>query len=192
MTTQTTGVVRALWKMDSQHVACCRASNLRPISLQQTEIYKGKTETIKADFSPDGPRYLSQVTPAKGPPKKERRFKFGNVYDLQTSLLFIRSQRLQAGDHYRLVVFPGKAAYLADVNVVGREKIKVPAGSYDAVKCQLSLQEVDKNLELEPYKKFKRAYAWISDDKDRLLLKISAEIFVGSVWTELQSVEFPE
>jgi hypothetical protein len=45
---------------------------------------------------------------------------------------------------------------------------------------------------LAPYPKFKRAYAWISDDADRLLLKVSGEIFVGSVWVELQSVKFAE
>ncbi len=48
-----------------------------------------------------------------------------------------------------------------------------------------------KNLELEPHKKFKRAFAWLSDDRDRMLLKIEAEIFVGSVWCELQSDGLP-
>ena len=191
MTTKTTGFVRTLWRMDSQHTALCTASTLRPIRLQQTEAYKSETETVKAEFSPEGARYLSQVAPTKEPPKREHRFKYGNIFDLQTALLFIRSQRLQAGDHYRLVVFPGKAAYLADIEVLGREKLKVPAGTYDAVKFELRLQEVNKNLELEPHKKFKRAFAWMSDDRDRQLLKIQAEIFVGSVWGELQSVEFP-
>ena len=191
MTTKTTGFVRTLWRMDSQHTALCTAATLRPIRLQQTEAYKSKTETTKAEFSADGARYVCQVTPSTEPPKREHRFKYGNIVDLQTALLFIRSQRLQAGDHYRLVVFPGKAAYLADVEVLGREKLKVPAGSYDAVKCEVRLQEVNKNMELEPHKKFKHAYAWLSDDRDRLLLKIEAEIFVGSVWAEMQSVEFP-
>jgi hypothetical protein len=191
MTTQTTGFVRSLWKMDSQHTACCTASTLRPIHLQQTEVYKSKTETTKTDFSAEGARRTTQVTPSKEPPDKEHRFKCPNVFDLQTALLFVRSQRLQQGDVYRLVVFPSKAAYLAEIEVVGREKLKVPAGSYDAIKCQLRLQGITKHLELEPHKKFKRAFVWVSDDRDRLMLKIEAEIFVGSVWTELQSVEFP-
>jgi hypothetical protein len=186
------GGMRTLWKMDSQHTACCAASTLRPIHLQQTEVYKSKTETTKTDFSADGARRTTQVTPSKEPPDKEHRFKCPNVFDLQTALLFVRSQRLQQGDVYRLVVFPSKAAYLAEIEVVGREKLKVPAGSYDAIKCQLRLQGITKHLELEPHKKFKRAYVWVSDDRDRLMLKIEAEIFVGSVWTELESVEFPQ
>ena len=129
--------------------------------------------------------------PSKEPPGKERRFKCANLFDLQSGLLFIRSQRLEAGDRYRFIVYPATYGYLVDIEVLGREKLKVPAGSYDAIKCQVRLQEVNKNLELEPHKKFKRAYAWLSDDADRLMLKIQADIFVGSVWCELQSVEFP-
>jgi hypothetical protein len=191
MNTHTTGFVRTLWKMDSQHIAFCTASTLRPIRLQQTEIYKSETETTKTEFSAEGARRTTQVTPSKEPPDKEHRFKCANVFDLQTALLFIRSQRLQPGDQYRLVVFPSKAAYLAEIEVLGREKLKVPAGSFDAIKCEVRLQGITKHLELEPHKKFKRAFAWLSDDRDRLLLKIEAEIFVGSVWAELQSVEFP-
>ncbi len=105
--------------------------------------------------------------PTKEPPRKERRFKFDSAFDLQTALLFIRSQRLEAGEHYRMVVFPGKGAYLADIDVLGPDKLKVPAGTYPAIKCQLHLQEVNKRMELEPHKKFQRAYAWLSDDRDR-------------------------
>jgi hypothetical protein len=45
-------------------------------------------------------------------------------------------------------------------------------------------------MQLEPHRKFKRASAWLSDDRDRLILKVQADIAVGSVWTELQTVEF--
>jgi hypothetical protein len=192
MNTQTIGFVRTLWRMDSKHVACCFASSLRPIRLDQTEVYKSKTLTTHTDFSDEGARRTTQVTPAKGPPDKEHRFKCPNLFDLESALLFLRSQALKQGDRYRVVVFPSRSAYLADVEVVGREKVKVPAGNYDAIKCRLSLQEVDKHLGLSPHQKFKRAFIWVSDDRDRLVLKIQADIFVGSVWTELESVQFQE
>lgn len=190
MKTQTIGLVRTMWRMDSQHTAFCEATTLRPIRLQQTEIYSGETESTQADFFPEEVRRKTHVTPLKGPQDRERRFKMPNVLDLQTGLLFVRSQRLQAGDRHRFVVYPSTSGYLAEIEVVGREKVKVAAGSYDAIKCQVRLQGITKKYELAPHKKFKRAYAWLSDDKDRLLLRIEAEIFVGSVWAELQSAEF--
>jgi len=190
MNTRTIGVVRTLWRMDTQHTALCHATTLRPIRLQQTEIYKDETETTQAEFSTEQVVRRTIVKPLKGPQEKEKRFKLPNVFDLQTGLLFVRSQRLQAGDRYRFVVYPSTSAYLAEIEVVGREKLKVAGGSYDAVKCRVRLQGVTKKFELAPHKKFKRALAWISDDRDRLLLRIEAEIFVGSVWAEVQSVEF--
>ena len=190
MKTQTIGAVRALWRMDTQHTALCNGTTLRPIGLQQTEIYKGETESSQVEFFPEEVRRKTTVTPLKGPQDKERRFKIPNVLDLQTGLLFVRSQRFQAGDRYRFVVYPSTSGYLAEIEVIGREKVKIAAGSYDAIKCQVRLQGISKKYELTPHKKFKRAYAWLSDDRERMLLRIEAEIFVGSVWAELLSAEF--
>lgn len=190
MDTQTIGVARTLWRMDTQQTATCQIATLRPLSLQQTETYKDETETTQAQFLPDEVRRTTKVTPRQGPPEKEKRFKFPNVFDLQTALLYVRSQRLEAGERYRLLVYPSTSAYYVDIEVLGREKLKVASGTYEAIKCQVRLQSITKKFELAPHRKFKRAYAWLSDDHDRLLLKIQADIFVGSVWSELQSVEF--
>ena len=91
---------------------------------------------------------------------------------------------------YRVVVFPATSAYLATLTVVGREKVTVHAGNYKAIKIDLQLSKVGKNLELEPHRKFRRATIWISDDSDRVLLRAEAQIFVGTVFAELQSVRF--
>ena len=170
----------------------CDTATLRPICLEQTEIYKSETESAKATFFPTRVERKTRVTPSTGPPPKDHPFKRGDVFDLQTALLFIRSQRLEVGERYRMIVFPSKEAYFAEIEVIGREKLKVAGRSVDAIKCQLWLQGVTKQLELEPHRKFKRAFAWLSDDRDRLLLRAQADIFVGSVWAELQSVRFSE
>jgi hypothetical protein len=68
----------------------------------------------------------------------------------------------------------------------------VRAGSYNAIKVNLELHRLGKNLELEPHRKFRRAAAWISDDANRIPLRIEAQIFIGTVFAELQSVHFEE
>jgi hypothetical protein len=74
--------------------------------------------------------------------------------------------------------------------VLGRERLTVPAGTYNAIKLDLQLSKIGKQRQLEPHRKFRRAVVWISDDPDRLMLRIEAQIFVGTVFAELQSVEF--
>jgi hypothetical protein len=135
---------------------------------------------------------LQKVTPPGATPPKLKTFRVPNVADMHSALLLVRSQPLLDGDRYSLVVYPGRTAYLANISVVGHESLEVAGRKYKAVKLRVLLQHITKKLELEAHQKFKNAFAWVSDDKDRLLLKIKSEVFVGSVWMELQSVKFAE
>lgn len=189
VTAKTIGSVRTLWQMDAQHTARCVASTLQPISFEQTEKYRRTSTTTKAQFTPKEVTRVLETTPATKKPKP-KRFKFANLVDMHTALLLVRSQPLAKGDKYSLVVYPDRDAYLARVAVIGPESIKVAGKTYKAHKLQISIQLVTKKRQLEPHPRFKNAYAWVSDDDDRLLLKIQSEVFVGSVWMELQSVKF--
>jgi hypothetical protein len=184
------GAVRALWRLDTQHVALCRADNLQPMQFRQTEVYSDETLTTAVEFSPDvvsRVRTSSKKDPNEG---KTKRFEMPNVFDLHSALLFVRSQPLRPGDSYRIVVYPSTNPFLAQLDVLGPRKVKVAGSTREAIQLDLKLRRINKKKELEPHQKFKRASAWISNDSDRLVLKIQADIFVGSVWTELEKVEF--
>ena len=189
MSARTIGVVRSTWRMDAKHTAWSDAATLRPIALEQTESYRDETLKTEAKFSPEGVLRKQARVPADAAPAKTKRFKCPDLFDLHTALLFIRSQPLRPDDIYRIVVYPAKAPYLATVRVTGTERIKAAGQEYPAIRLELELQRVTKNLELEAHEKFRQATAWISDDRDRLLLKIKSEVFVGSVWAELASVK---
>jgi hypothetical protein len=87
----------------------------------------------------------------RGAPAKEKRFKCPWLFDLHTALLFVRSQPLRPDDVYRIVVYPSKAPYLATVRVAGTERIKVAGQEYSAIKLELELQRVTKDLQLEAH-----------------------------------------
>ena len=105
-------------------------------------------------------------------------------------MLYLRSQPLKNQASQRLVVYPTTNPYLATTTVLGREKISIRAGTYDAIKINLQLKKIGKELELQPHRKFRRATIWVSDDPNRLILRIEAQIFIGTVFAELQSVRF--
>ena len=191
LSAKTTGIVRSLWKMDTHGTSLCKPATLRPVKLTQTEVYKKKTITTTVDFTAEGPAQLRVVNPPDSTPPKVQKFNFTPMHDMFSALLFIRSRPLAQGESVKLCVYPASAAYLAVATVVGREKIKVAKKNWNTIKCDLKLNEVEGSLALKPHAKFKKAHVWISDDNDRLLLKVEAEVFVGSVWAELQSVEFP-
>jgi len=187
VTARTTGLARALWKFDATHVSNVEASTLHPLSVQQIENDRGKRIVTDLSFNSSG--VVSKVTETPGTGTKVRRFEFPHLFDLQAALLYLRSQSLQERNVQRIVVYSATAPYLATVTVLGRERVTVPAGTYNAIKCDLQLNRI-KDGQLQPHRKFRRASAWLSDDPDRVLLKIEAQVFVGSVVCELQAVDY--
>jgi hypothetical protein len=187
VTARTSGLVRAMWKYDAAHTSLVEARTLHPVSVSQTESERGKKTLTELLFTPTGVTSKVSVTP--GARTKVRRFDFPHLFDLQSALLYLRSQNLQDGTVQRIVVYPATDPYLATVTVLGRERVTVPAGTFNAIKFDLRLNRI-KQGQLQPHRKFRRATAWLSDDADRLLLKIDAQVFVGSVFCELQSVDF--
>jgi hypothetical protein len=189
-TGRTTGLVRALWKLDVNYRALANAATLKPIETQQTENYRSKRIVTNLIFT--NSEVIRARTEGQGSAAqtKTKQFVFPNLFDLHSAALYLRSQSLKQGSVYRLAVYPATNSYLTTVTVLGREKISVRPGTYNAIKLDLQLKRIGKNLELEPHKKFRRATIWVSNDAERLILRIEAQVFVGTVFAELQSVHF--
>ena len=189
-TGRTIGFVRALWKLDVNHRAIANAETQHPIETQQTENYRSKKIVTNLTFATAAVTRTRIEGEGAAAKTTTRQFSFPNLFDLHSAALYLRSQPLKDRSVYRIVVYPATNAYLATLTVVGREKISLHAGTYSAIKLDLKLKRIGKHFELEPHKKFRRASIWVSDDAERLLLRIEAQIFVGTVFAELQSVHF--
>jgi len=160
--------------------------------MKQVEVVRNKKTVTNLSFDSKGVTSKETETPGSSSGPKTRRFDFPNLFDLYSAFLYLKSQPLQDRSVQRVVVYPATSAYLATVTVLGHERFTGPSGTYNAIKLDLQLNKIGKNRELEPHRKFRRATVWISDDPDRLLLRIQAQIFVGSVFADLQSVEFDD
>jgi hypothetical protein len=187
---QTIGFVRALWKLDVNLRAVANSQTLRPVETQQTEKYRKKSFVTRLTFTNKGVTRARTETRDGSTTNKTRQFNFPDLFDLHSAMLYLRSQPLTDRSVHRVVVYAATNAYLATLTVVGRDETSVRAGTYKAIKADLRLERIGKHLELEPHRKFRRATIWISDDRDRILLRIEAQVFVGTVFAELQSVRF--
>jgi Protein of unknown function (DUF3108) len=185
---RTIGLARVLWKYDVSYRSTVDTQTLRPVEMHQIETVRGKRIETHLLFSENG---VSRTRVEGNPPKPSTRdFPLDHLNDLHSVLLYLRSQPLRDHSSYRVAVYPANSAYAATITVAGRERVRVRAGSYNAIKLDLQLQRIGKKNELEPHRKFRRASIWISDDSDRMLLRIEAQIFIGSVTGELQSAHF--
>jgi Protein of unknown function (DUF3108) len=184
----TSGFPRTLFRLDINHQATENKSTLRPIHFFQEEKYRSETVKTNVDFDADQVTGLREKIPSDHPPKPTV-FKFSPVFDMTTALLWVRSQPLADGDSESIVVWASNAPYLAVIKVVGRDAITVGGKKQNAIKLDLTLKRIDKKMQLKDHKMFKSGRGWLSDDDNRIPLRIEADIFIGYVFAELQSMQ---
>lgn len=186
----TVGVARRLWSYDINHTALADAGTLRPLSVKETEKFRAKEVSTDLIYSSEGVRSTRDERKDGAVKTKVRRFDFPDALSVYSALLFLRTQPLLDGATHRVVVYPATSSYLCTVTVGGHESITVATGTYEAIKLDVQLSKIGGKLELLPHKKFRNATVWLSNDADRLVLRVEAQVFVGKVFAELQSVQF--
>ncbi len=183
----TSGFARTLFRLDVYHRATESKATLTPIHFYQEEKYRSEIVKTNVDFKPDQVTGLREKIPSDHPPKPNI-FKFNSVFDMTTALLWVRSQPLADGETESLVVWASNAPYLATVKVVGRETLKIDGQKRKAIKLDLKLKGIDKKLRLKEHSLFKSGRGWLSDDDNRVPLRIEADIFIGYVFAQLESL----
>ena len=189
----TTGGARVLYKLDANAKCIADRRTLRPVRFEQRQDASGKHGYTRVDFSAQEAvrNNVDPSLPGADPTKgKVRHFPYPGMFDMHSALLYLRSLPLADGDQKTFPVVAANTPYLVTITVQGHERVKTCAGEYPAIVCSLALEKINKFGELEAHKGFKSARAWISDDGDRVLLKIATQVFVGSVNLELEKVTF--
>ena len=186
----TIGFVKHLWNYQVTHRATCEAQTLRPLEVREQETMRNQQLTTVLTFTPQGVTSQREERKGSAVKTKIRTFDFPNVHGINSAFLLLRSLPLTEGTVRRTVVYPSTSAYLCTITSLGRERITLPPGSYDALKLDVQIHRIGKQRELLPHKKLSKATVWLSDDSDRLVLRLEAHIFIGTVFAELQSVQF--
>ncbi|MBV8213095.1 MAG: DUF3108 domain-containing protein [Verrucomicrobia bacterium] len=182
----TTGFARTLFKCDIDHECVSQHESLLPVHIVQDEKYAGQTVHTTIEFNSKSVTSLREVTPSKDLPKP-RTLEFYPVYSLETALLWLRSQPLTDGEREVMAVYANNAAYLGTIKVVGRERIHIGQTDRNAIKVEFNFKTIDQHLQLKTYKRFKSGRGWLSDDENRLPLRIEADIFIGYVFAEIET-----
>ncbi len=185
---ESSGLAKRLWFYKNQFQSHVDAKSLRPVFFQATETEKKEKIITKASFANGIVTSTETVQKRSGgkPKTKQRIFAYNHAHDMLSAVLYLRSHPLKKGDQITMVVHPFKSAYLTKFRVLGRETFKTPLGKQKAIKLDIKLYKIDRDLELKSYKKFKRATIWISDDVYRMPLEVRSEVFIGNVRATLE------
>jgi len=104
------------------------------------------------------------------------------VTDLLSAVYYVASLPLQTGGMYSFPLNDGGQTITVNVHVEAREKVKVPAGTFDAIRVQ---PESATGL----LKDKGRIWIWYSDDAARVPVQIRARMTWGTLTFLLQRVE---
>lgn len=154
-------------------------TSLQPISMHCNETDKEETQVTTVQYKP-GQVTVNEISRPHSTGKDEIKnvtFAFAPVFDAFSVMLLIRSHDLATGDNITQVIHPFKTPYLAKITVLGREKMN----GKDAIKLNVQMTKIMKDLSLKPYKKMKTATLWITDDEDRVPLELRVAAFIGDV-----------
>jgi len=107
------------------------------------------------------------------------------VEDIVTAFFYLRRQPLEVGKEVRLPVNDGSKTHEVRVEVQARERIQTPLGERQAFRLE------PKVFDDVLYKRKGRMLIWMSDDAERLPLRIKAMILLGNITGDLRAVTKP-
>ena len=190
-TCATSGLARSLWQLDGSLDSKSALDGFRTIYSIQHEAYAKYSIFTQIVARPDGIWRHSENFPPRGNPARWKLIKLSPLRDLFSGVLFIRSQNLVPGAFVSTIIFPGDCPFLVEIRDVGTCKINVAGAARDAIKLDIHIQRINLKLgQLEHYGKFQSGTIWLSNDAERIPLRVEINIFVGYVFAELESVVF--
>ncbi len=130
-------------------------------------------------FDNENGRFYGQVQ-KKEEPKLIAGLLDIEVLDMLSSLYYVRTQPLEIGKDVTFDIINREKQYPLVVKVLGKETVKTDAGKFDCwvVEPQFRGEGIF-------VAKGKSLKVWLTDDKYRMPVKMSVEVFIGSVYAEL-------
>ena len=176
--------VDVIWPYRGLIQTDAQPTGLAPISYRYEGSKNEKKRIVDAKF--DYAKRMARCTKTKLPKNKRsvKDIRFTRPFDPVGVAYFIRSIKLDVGDVKKFELVEGSNIYLLTIDVVSREKVKVRAGEFAAIRIAPSLRCLS-DPEKNKKSRFKTVFMWLSDDEHRLPLKLESEVFVGKVYAEL-------
>jgi hypothetical protein len=104
-----------------------------------------------------------------------------DAHDLTSAFMWLRLQPLAPGQRHEVPVVASSRQFTLVAEVLEREVVETPAGTFRAVKVRVRTQ-------LEGKFSTKRdSFVWLSDDPRHVLVRASADFAVGSIVATLKS-----
>ena len=187
----TAGAARLLKDVDDEATTTIDADTGRPLLLDTTVTMNGKTSNAKATFTGS----IADVTYTKPDDPKPHTYHvdFGKVtvYDSHSAMAQLRGWRAAAGTTKQVYVVGGRRLWRVDLTFVGNETVGSELGNRKTVHLRGAAFHAKPNLQVEAGNATRTFDVWISDDADRVPIKMTAHTELGDVAMDLTEYNRP-
>lgn len=177
---KSTGFAYALFPYHFSMTSFSTARSYKPTLFVVDEDDKKAKVNTKNKFTKRGVIHNSTKNYKKGqtPRIRKHTYSIANSHDPLSAIQYIRSQKLNNGQKLYLSLHPMNSPMYARITVLGREMHK----GKSCIKLDVKLNKVDpKSMHLKNYSKLKKATLWITDDANRHMLEMRADVKVGII-----------
>jgi hypothetical protein len=186
----TTGAVRLVRALDDESTTVIDADTGAPLRLS-THVLMNDLETFtEAVFSPGQAR----VEVRRG--KQQARpftFVFGDLpaHDAHSAMAHVRSWRPQPGTRRTVWLVGGRRMWRVDLSYVGQDAVGTTQGNRDAVRLDGVAYRVNPDHQVDDSRPPRRFSVWMSNDADRVPLRVTAITELGDVEITLADYQRP-
>ena len=165
------------YKVDDRFESWIETTTLSSLRHKQ-DINEGRRDRERTfEIYPDRPSYIEDDKPEKP--------SVGQPLDDGSFLYFIRTVPLEVGKTYEFDRYFRPDRNPVKITVLRKERIKVPAGTFDAIVIRPSIKS--KGI----FSENGQAEVWLSDDDHHIMLQMKSKLSFGSLNLYLRSYRPP-
>lgn len=179
---KSTGLLHLFFKVDDNYETYMDKRNGAPLRFIRQIDEGGYTKDLLIDFDHDS--NMAHVFDRKHNERKAYTVP-DNVHDMLSSFYFLRNNldvsALDRGEMFNIKMFIDDESHDFKLKFLGREVVKTKLGNIAALKFQPYV------LAGRVFEKKESLTIWVSDDKNRIPLKIKADLAVGSLDADIDA-----
>jgi len=187
----TAGAAKLVKNIVDEATTVIDADTGRPLRLETTVVMNDKTTSAQVVFS--GSVATGVFTKPDDPTPHPYKVDFGKVtvHDSHSAMAQMRGWRAAPGTTKQIYVVGGRRLWRVDMTFVGFETVGSAVGNRRTVHLSGAAFRARNNLQLEGGKATRTFEVWITDDADRVPLKMTAHTELGDVAMDLTDYQRP-
>lgn len=187
----TAGAAALVKKISDEATTVIDVATGKPISLDAVIVNGEKRLVATARFEGSKANVTYQRATDAQPKKLVLNFGDVTVFDAHTAMAQLRGWKAHKGAERTVFVIGGRRLWRIDVTHAGGEDIGTALGNRRAIVFHGKSYRARPNMQLETSKAARTFTVWLSDDADRVPLKVVATTELGDIVMELTDYSRP-